>query len=71
VMWIWVAALLGTLLAFAAAWRGLARTEVALAAVRTEVGGVAAIAEARAELEDATRSATGERVRLHTRAADI
>jgi hypothetical protein len=57
--------------AFAAAWRGLSRTDVALAAVRTELDGVAAIGEARAELEEATRTAAGERVRLHTRAADI
>jgi hypothetical protein len=70
-MWMWVAALLGTLVAFAAAWRGLSRTDVALAAVRTELDGVAAIGEARAELEEATRTAAGERVRLHTRAADI
>jgi len=71
VMWMWVAALLGTLVAFAAAWRGLTRTEVALASVRTELDGIGSIAEARTELEDATRTATGERVRLHTRAAEI
>lgn len=71
VMWMWVAALLGTLVAFAAAWRGLTRTEVAVAALHTELGGVDAIIEARNELEDATRATTGERVRLHTRAADI
>jgi hypothetical protein len=71
VMWMWVAALLGTLVAFAAAWRGLSRTEDGLAVVRTELNGLDAIAEARTELEDATRAATGERVRLHTRATDI
>jgi hypothetical protein len=71
VMWMWVAALMGTLVAFAAAWRGLSRTEAGLTAVRTELGGVDAISEARAELEDTTRAAAGERVRLHTRATDV
>jgi hypothetical protein len=70
VMWMWVAALLGTLVTFTLAWRGLSRTDLAVAAVRTELDGVDAIAAARAELEDATRTTTGERVRLHTRVAE-
>ncbi len=71
VMWMWVVALLGTLGAFALAWRGLARTDLAVARVRDELGGVDAVAAARAELEEATRSTAGERIRLHTRAADL
>lgn len=70
VMWMWVVALLGTLVAFALAWRGLARADVGLAHLRQELGGLDAVTSARAELDDATRAGTGERVRLHTRAAE-
>lgn len=49
VMWVWVAALLGTLVAFATAWRGLHRAEGALrelrpgSDVRSEVEAAAAV----------------------------
>ncbi|HMJ78420.1 MAG TPA: hypothetical protein VK507_20725 [Iamia sp.] len=70
VMWLWVAALLGTLVAFALAWRGLARADLAVARLHTELAGGDAMAEARSELEEATRATAGERIRLHTRAAE-
>ena len=70
VMWMWVVALLGTLVAFALAWRGLVRTDLAVARVQGELGDLDALAAARADLEEATRSTSGERIRLHTRAAD-
>ena len=70
VMWMWVVALLGTLVAFALAWRGLARADGALAHLHHELGGLDAVTSARAELDDATRAGTGERVRLHTRVAE-
>ncbi len=70
VMWMWVVALLGTLVAFTLAWRGLNRADDAVARLRDELGGLDALAGARTELEAATRSSAGERVRLHTRVAD-
>jgi hypothetical protein len=70
VMWMWVVALIGTLVAFAVAWRGIARADLAVARLRTEVGGIDAVARARADLDDATRSSAGSRVRLHTHVAD-
>lgn len=70
VMWMWVVALVGTLVAFALAWRGIARAEEALTRLHAEVAGVDAVVQARTDLEDATRAAAGARVRLHTRAAD-
>jgi hypothetical protein len=69
VMWMWVAALLGTLVAFAIAWRALARAETALADLGRELSGLDAVGAARADLEDATRAVAGERIRLRTRAA--
>jgi len=66
-MWMWVLALLGTLVAFGLAWRGIARAEGATARVRSQLDGLEAVAVARAELDDATRASAGERVRLHTR----
>jgi hypothetical protein len=69
VMWMWVAALLGTLVAFGLAWRGIARAEVATARVGDALGGLDAVAGVRAELDEATRAASRERVRLHTRVA--
>ena len=72
VMWMWVAALLGTLAAFTCAWRAIARVDLAVARVRT--GAVAtsqAVTAARGELEGATRAAAGERLRLHTRATEL
>ena len=70
VMWLWVAALVGTLAAFTLAWRGITRADVAVAHLRTELDGLDAVGVARAELEDATRSSAGARVRLHTHVAD-
>jgi hypothetical protein len=70
VMWMWVATLLGTLVAFALAWRGIARADLALARVQTGLTGLDAVAPARSELEDATRATAGERIRLHTRVAE-
>jgi len=70
VMWMWVAALLGTLVAFALAWRSIARADLALARVHTELDGLDAVAPARSELDDATRATAGERTRLHTRVAE-
>lgn len=70
VMWMWVAALVGTLVAFALAWRGLTRVDASVTRVRAGLTGLDAVAGARADLGDATRSAAGDRVRLHTRVAD-
>lgn len=70
VMWMWVVALVGTLVAFALAWRGLTRADVAVARLHRELGGLDAVTSARVELDDATRAGAGERVRLHTRAAE-
>jgi hypothetical protein len=70
VMWMWAAALLGTLVAFALAWRGINRSELAANRLRGELDGLETLASARAELDDATRAAAGERIRLHTRVAD-
>lgn len=70
VMWMWVAALVGTLVALALAWRGLARVDGAVTTVRTGLTGLDAVVAARSDLEDATRAAAGDRVRLHTRVAD-
>ncbi len=70
VMWMWAFALLGTLLAFGLAWRGLARSEEAVGHLRGELDGLDALAPARIELDEATRATAGDRVRLHTRAAD-
>jgi hypothetical protein len=70
VMWMWVVALLGTLGAFTLAWRGIARADLATARLHTEIDGLDAVTAARAELEEATRLSAGERIRLHTRAAD-
>ena len=70
VMWMWAVALVGTLVAFALAWRGLARADVAVARLRDELGGLDAVAGGRAELDAATRAGAGERVRLHTRVAE-
>lgn len=70
VMWMWVAALVGTLGAFALAWRAIGRADLAVARVRAEVGGVDDVARARSELDEATRSSAGARVRLHTHAAE-
>jgi hypothetical protein len=70
VMWMWVVALLGTLVAFALAWRGLTRADGAVTHLRHELGGLDAVTSARAELDDATRASTGGRVRLHTRVAE-
>jgi hypothetical protein len=69
VMWMWVVALIGTLGAFTLAWRGIARAEVATTRLRDELDGLDAVTGARADLEEATRSSAGERVRLHTRVA--
>ncbi|QYG92916.1 hypothetical protein HC251_11070 [Iamia sp. SCSIO 61187] len=72
VMWLWVAALLGTLVAFACAWRAITRADLAVARVRTGATTTAhAVTTAHAELEGATRAAAGERVRLHTRVAEL
>lgn len=71
VMWTWVVALLGTLVAFSFAWRSLQRAEVALARVRTGLGGVGDVSQASIDLDGATRETTGERVRLHTRASEV
>lgn len=71
VMWMWVAALLGTLVAFATAWRAIARADVAVARVRAGVVAMDAVAAAHGDLEGGTRSAAGERVRLHTRATEV
>lgn len=70
VMWMWVLALLGTLVVLARAWRGLARVDAAVGDLRSEGAAVDALAPARAELDAATRTAAGERMRLGTRAAD-
>jgi len=70
VMWMWALALLGTLVAFGLAWRGIARAEGSLARLHAGLDGLDALTPARVELEDATRASAGERVRLHTRAAD-
>lgn len=70
VMWMWVVALIGTLVAFALAWRGITRADLAVARLRTDLRGVDAVAEARAELDEATRTSAGSRVRLHTHAAE-
>lgn len=70
VMWMWAAALLGTLVAFALAWRGINRSELALSRLQGELDGLEPLAPARAGLEDATRATAGERVRLHTRVAE-
>ena len=43
VMWMWVVALLGTLVALTLAWRGLMRTDVGLAHLRQELGGLDAV----------------------------
>lgn len=70
VTWMWVAALLGTLVAFACAWRAIARADLAAARVRTGAAATAhAVTTAQADLDGATRAAAGERVRLHTRVA--
>ncbi len=71
VMWTWVVALLGTLAAFAIAWRSLARAEAALARARAGLDGIDQVVAAGAELDVATRDSAGERVRLHTRASDV
>ncbi|HEU5151214.1 MAG TPA: hypothetical protein VFU19_11990 [Iamia sp.] len=70
VMWMWVVALVGTLVAFGLAWRGLTRADLAVVGLRDELDGLDAVTGARADLEAATRSAAGERVRLHTRVAE-
>jgi hypothetical protein len=70
VMWMWALALLGTLVVFGLAWRSITRAEVAVTRLDGELGGLDALAGARAELDEATRATAGERVRLHTRVAD-
>lgn len=70
VMWTWVVALLGTLVAFSLAWRSLQRAEVALVRVRTGLDAIGEVSRAASDLDGATRDTTGERVRLHTRASD-
>lgn len=72
VMWMWVATLVGTLVAFASAWRSLARADRAVARVRSGAAVTTAVViAAHGELEGATRATAGERVRLHTRAAEL
>ena len=70
VMWMWVVALLGTLVAFALAWRAITRTELATARLHGELAELDTVAHARSGLEAATRATAGGRVRLHTRVAD-
>lgn len=70
VMWMWAAALIGTLVAFALAWRAIGRTDLAVVRLRTEVGALDDVARASAELDEATRSSAGARVRLHTHVAE-
>lgn len=72
VMWMWVAALMGTLVAFAGAWRAIARADRAAARVRTGAAATArAVTASHVELEGATAAAAGERVRFHTRVAEL
>jgi hypothetical protein len=70
VMWVWIVALMATLVGLALAGRAVLRAEAALVRVADGLDGVGEIAVARAELDAATRHAAGARVRLHTRLAD-
>ncbi len=70
VMWVWVVALMATLVGLALAGRAVLRAEAALVRVADGVEGLGEVAAARGELDVATRATAGSRVRLHTRLAE-
>ena len=71
VMWMWVVALVATLVGLALAGRAVVRAEAALVRVAGGLDRVGDLAAAREELDGATRRTAGHRVRLHTDASQI
>lgn len=67
VMWVWVAALLGTLVALATAWRGLHRAEGALRELRPGSDVRSEVEAARGELDGHTAAAASGRRALVSR----
>lgn len=67
VMWVWVVALLGTVVAFATAWRGLLRAEAAVRDLHRPSATGHELDAARAEVDAATEAAASARHALVSR----